>query len=30
MFCIKCGKQIPDDSKFCPECGDIFDENDRQ
>ena len=24
MFCIKCGKQIPDDSKFCPECGAII------
>lgn len=21
MFCTKCGKQIPDDSKFCPYCG---------
>lgn len=21
MFCSKCGKQIPDDSVFCPECG---------
>ncbi|MDO4458908.1 MAG: zinc-ribbon domain-containing protein [Clostridia bacterium] len=21
MFCIKCGKQIPDEAKFCPECG---------
>lgn len=21
MYCKKCGKQIPDDSKFCPECG---------
>lgn len=21
MFCDKCGKQIPDDSVFCPECG---------
>jgi uncharacterized membrane protein YvbJ len=21
MFCTKCGKQIPDDSVFCPECG---------
>ena len=21
MFCEKCGKEIPDDSKFCPECG---------
>lgn len=21
MFCRKCGKQIPDDSDFCPKCG---------
>lgn len=21
MFCINCGKQINDGSKFCPECG---------
>lgn len=21
MFCSKCGKQIADDSRFCPECG---------
>ncbi|MEJ2200423.1 MAG: zinc-ribbon domain-containing protein [Desulfuromonadaceae bacterium] len=21
MFCSKCGKQIPDDSTFCPFCG---------
>lgn len=21
MYCTKCGKQIPDDSRFCPECG---------
>lgn len=21
MFCTNCGKQIPDDSVFCPECG---------
>lgn len=21
MFCNKCGKQIPNDAKFCPECG---------
>lgn len=21
MYCTKCGKNIPDDSKFCPECG---------
>lgn len=21
MYCSKCGKQIPDDSSFCPECG---------
>lgn len=22
MFCSKCGSEIPDDSAFCPECGD--------
>ena len=21
MFCTNCGKEIPDDSAFCPECG---------
>jgi zinc-ribbon domain len=21
MYCRKCGKQIPDDSAFCPKCG---------
>lgn len=21
MFCTNCGKQIPDDARFCPECG---------
>ena len=21
MYCSKCGKEINDDSKFCPECG---------
>ncbi len=21
MYCNKCGKQIPDDSNFCPKCG---------
>ncbi len=21
MFCENCGKEIPDDVKFCPECG---------
>ena len=21
MYCRECGKQIPDDSRFCPECG---------
>lgn len=25
MFCYKCGNKIPDDSKFCPECGTKFD-----
>lgn len=21
MFCTKCGKQVPDSTKFCPYCG---------
>ena len=21
MYCPNCGKEIPDESKFCPECG---------
>ncbi len=21
MYCSKCGKKIPDESRFCPECG---------
>lgn len=21
MYCSKCGKEIPEESKFCPECG---------
>lgn len=21
MFCIKCGKEVPDNTKFCPNCG---------
>lgn len=25
MFCTQCGKQIPDGSKFCPECGNSLD-----
>lgn len=25
MFCPNCGKQIPDGSKFCPECGSTLD-----
>ena len=26
MICKKCGKEIPDGSKFCPECGYDFSE----
>ncbi|WP_161635137.1 zinc-ribbon domain-containing protein [Thomasclavelia saccharogumia] len=30
MFCNKCGKQISNDSKYCPECGvNINGQNDR-
>lgn len=21
MFCPKCGKEVPDSTKFCPSCG---------
>ena len=21
MYCMKCGKEIPDDARFCPHCG---------
>ena len=21
MYCINCGKELPDDAKFCPGCG---------
>lgn len=23
MYCQKCGKTIPDDSQYCPHCGDV-------
>lgn len=29
MFCRKCGKKIPDDSKFCPSCGETTFTNER-
>ena len=27
MYCSKCGKEIPDDSMFCPECGQRVESN---
>ncbi len=30
MFCRKCGKEIPDDSEFCPKCGTAVKENSRK
>ena len=24
MFCSKCGKELPDEAKFCPACGAIL------
>ncbi len=26
MFCTNCGKPIPDDSRFCPECGAVIEQ----
>lgn len=30
MFCKKCGEQIPDDSVFCPKCGQALNETRNQ
>ncbi|MFA7222823.1 MAG: zinc ribbon domain-containing protein [Bacilli bacterium] len=31
MYCHKCGKQIPDDAKFCPYCGeDVSNDNKKE
>ena len=29
MFCKNCGTQIDDTQKFCPKCGDPFNDNDK-
>ena len=29
MFCPKCGAVVPDNSKFCTECGTKIDQNDN-
>ena len=29
MYCRKCGKEIPEDSKFCPECGERISEKNK-
>lgn len=30
MYCSNCGKEIPDDSKFCPKCGSSVEPAERQ
>lgn len=30
MFCRKCGKEIPDDSDFCPKCGEDLRESEKK
>ena len=30
MLCPKCGGKLPNGSKFCLECGDLFDDNDTK
>ncbi len=27
MYCTNCGKEMPDDAKFCPSCGHVVDES---
>ena len=31
-YCLGCGRRYPSDSLLytCPECGDVFDDNDRK
>ena len=29
MFCIKCGSQIPEEAKFCPNCGQAVQEREK-
>ena len=30
MYCMKCGKKIPDESVYCPECGKLLVQNSNQ
>ncbi len=30
MFCANCGKKLPEDAKFCPDCGHVVDEAEQK